>query len=205
MDFVTPNGVRKSGKIHAHMNTQAPVIKHAEPIARTQHWVAAMVVGLNLCPFARAEMVNQRIRYTLEDSADEQTLLQTLERELAFLHAAPRQQTETTLIVCSAALPDFMDMQLFLPHADALLKRMGLRGEIQIASFHPDFVFAGSPADDPAHASNRSPYPTLHLIREDAIARAAASMENPDSIYEANIALLRSMGNAAIAQRMQSS
>ena len=185
------------------MNTQVPVTHSALPLSRTQHWVAEMVVGLNLCPFARAEMVNQRIRYVQEDSQDEEALLQTLERELAFLHAADRSQTETTLIVCTAALPDFMDMQLFLPHGDALLKRLGLRGQIQIASFHPDFVFASSQADDAANASNRSPYPTLHLIREDAIARAAASMDEPDSIYEANIALLRQMGAAAIAQRMQ--
>jgi hypothetical protein len=180
---------------HSHAATPA--------ITRTQHWVAEMVVGLNLCPFARAEMVNQRIRYVLVESADTQDLLQTLEAELQFLQVADRSQTETTLIVCPAALPDFMDMQLFLPHADALLKRLGLRGQMQIASFHPDFVFASSSADDPANASNRSPYPTLHLIREDAIARAAASMQDPDSIYEANIALLRQMGAAAIAQRMQ--
>jgi hypothetical protein len=180
-----------------HSHAATPAITH------TQHWVAEMVVGLNLCPFARAEVVGQRIRYALCESGDDERLLQTLEAELQFLHAADRSQTETTLIVCPAALPDFMDMQLFLPHADALLKRLGLRGQMQIASFHPDFVFASSSADDPANASNRSPYPTLHLIREDAIARAAASMQNPDSIYEANIALLRQMGAAAIAQRMQ--
>jgi hypothetical protein len=184
------------------MSTPAHSLSPDLPLTRTQHWVAEMVVGLNLCPFARAEMVNQRIRYVLVDSPDPQDLLHSLERELIFLQAADRSQTETTLIVCSAALPDFMEMQLFLPHGDALLKRLGLRGQMQIASFHPDFVFASSSADDPANASNRSPYPTLHLIREDAIARAAASMDDPDSIYEANIALLRQMGAAAIAQRM---
>ena len=93
-------------------------------------------------------------------------------------------------------------MQLFLPHADAMLKRLGLRGEIQIAHFHPQFVFASSAADDVGNYSNRSPYPTLHLIREDAIARAGASMDDPDSIYLANIALLQNMGKAAIAQRL---
>lgn len=185
------------------MSTQTRLTETPLALQQTQHWVAEMVVGLNLCPFARAEMLNQRIRYVLLESADSEDLHQTLEAELAYLHAAERSQTETTLIVCSTALADFMEMQLFLPHGDALLKRMGLRGDIQIASFHPDFVFAGSPADDPAHASNRSPYPTLHLIREDAIARAAASMEDPDSIYAANVALLRSMGAAAIAQRMK--
>jgi len=171
-------------------------------IAHTQHWVADMVVGLNLCPFARAELVNQRIRYALCASADDEAVLQNLEAELQLLQATPRAQTETTLIVCPQAWGDFFDMQLFLPHADALLKRLGLRGEIQIAHFHPAFVFAGSADDDVANYSNRSPYPTLHLIREDAIARAAASMDDPDAIYEANIALLQRMGAAAIEQRL---
>ena len=172
-------------------------------IGHTQHWVADMVVGLNLCPFARAELVKNRIRYALCDTADDEIILRCLEAELQFLHTAERSQTETTLIVCPQAWGDFFDMQLFLPHADALLKRLGLRGEIQIAHFHPSFVFAGSEAADIGNYSNRSPYPTLHLIREDAIARAAASMDAPDSIYEANIALLRSMGQAAVQSRLQ--
>ena len=174
----------------------------APALAHTQHWVADMVVGLNLCPFARAEVVHQRIRYALCPAADDEAILQSLEAELQFLQAAPRQQTETTLIVCPQAWDDFLDMQLFLPHADALLKRLGLRGQIQIAHFHPAFVFAGSDADEVANYSNRSPHPTLHLIREDAIARAAASMDDPDAIYQANIALLQGMGKDAIAKRL---
>jgi hypothetical protein len=183
-----------------------PVSMAAPAIAHTQHWVADMVVGLNLCPFARAEMVNKRIRYALCAAPDDEAILQTLEAELLHLQATPRAQTETTLIVCPLSWGDFLDMQLFLPHADALLKRLGLRGEIQIAHFHPRFVFAGSHADDDnadvGNYSNRSPHPTLHLIREDAIARAAASMDDPDSIYEANIALLQSMGKVAIEARL---
>ncbi len=174
----------------------------APALAHTQHWVADMVVGLNLCPFARAEVVHQRIRYALCSAADDEAILQGLEAELQFLQAASRQQTETTLIVCPQAWGDFLDMQLFLPHADALLKRLGLRGQIQIAHFHPAFVFAGSDADEVANYSNRSPHPTLHLIREDAIARAAASMDDPDAIYQANIALLQGMGKDAIAKRL---
>ena len=174
----------------------------APALAHTQHWVADMVVGLNLCPFARAEVVHQRIRYALCPATDDEAILQSLEAELQFLQAAPRQQTETTLIICPQAWGDFLDMQLFLPHADALLKRLGLRGQIQIAHFHPAFVFAGSDADEVANYSNRSPHPTLHLIREDAIARAAASMDDPDVIYQANIALLQGMGKDAIAKRL---
>lgn len=181
---------------HPHTDAAAPAIAH------TQHWVADMVVGLNLCPFARAEMVNQRIRYALCEAPDDEAILQTLQTELLYLQATPRAQTETSLIICPQAWGDFLDMQLFLPHADALLKRLGLRGEIQIAHFHPQFVFAGSAADDVGNYSNRSPYPTLHLIREDAIARAGASMDDPDSIYAANIALLQSMGKATIEQRL---
>ena len=179
-----------------HTDAAAPAIAH------TQHWVADMVVGLNLCPFARAEMVKNRIRYALCPAQDDEGILQVLAAELQFLYAAERQHPETTLSVCPQAWGDFLDMQLFLPHADAMLKRLGLRGEIQIAHFHPQFVFAGSAADDVGNYSNRSPYPTLHLIREDAIARAGASMDDPDSIYLANIALLQNMGKAAIAQRL---
>ena len=166
----------------------------APALAHTQHWVADMVVGLNLCPFARAEVVHQRIRYALCPAADDEAILQSLEAELQFLQAAPRQQTETTLIVCPQAWGDFLDMQLFLPHADAMLKRLGLRGEIQIAHFHPQFVFASSAADDVGNYSNRSPYPTLHLIREDSIAKATAAIADPATIFERNIALLHQMG-----------
>ena len=183
---------------HPDADAAAPALAH------TQHWVADMVVGLNLCPFARAEMVKNRIRYALCPAPDDEDILSALEAELLHLHATPRAQTETTLIVCPQAWGDFFDMQLFLPHADAMLKRLGLRGEIQIAHFHPQFVFASSDAGDVANYSNRSPYPTLHLIREDAVARASASMDEPDSIYAANIALLQSMGQAAIAQRLAS-
>ena len=173
---------------HPDADTAAPALAH------TQHWVADMVVGLNLCPFARAEMVKNRIRYALCPAPDDEGILQTLAAELQFLYAAERQHTETTLIVCPQAWGDFFDMQLFLPHADALLKRLALRGEIQIAHFHPQFVFAGSAADDVGNYSNRSPYPTLHLIREDSIAKATAAIADPATIFERNIALLHQMG-----------
>ena len=184
------------------ISAEVPTSAAASAIAHTQHWVADMVVGLNLCPFARAELVGQRIRYALCAAADDEAVLQMLEAELLHLQATPRTQTETTLLLCPQAWGDFLDMQLFLPHAERLLKRLSLRGEIQIAHFHPHFVFAGSAEEDVANYSNRSPYPTLHLLREDAIARAAASMADPDAIYEANITLLQSMGQAAIEQRL---
>lgn len=188
------------------MSIRATQTIHAESpaeLAETAAWVEHLVVGLNLCPFARAELVHGRIRYALTEAADTEALLHCLEAELQLLQASPRAQLETSLIICPAALPDFADMQLFLPHADALLKRLQLRGEIQIASFHPDFLFSGEAVDDPSHYSNRSPYPTLHLIREDAISRASASMDDPDSIYENNIQLLRQLGLAELESRLK--
>ena len=171
-------------------------------VSQTVAWLQEMVIGLNLCPFARAEHLGKRIRYVVHAGADEAALLQTLEDELLQLQATPPAQVETTLIICPELWPEFLDFHIFQASANSLLKRLGLRGSLQIASFHPRYVFAGCADDELGNFSNRSPHPTLHLIREDAIARAAASMDDPDAIYQANIALLQGMGQDAIAKRL---
>jgi hypothetical protein len=121
-------------------------------------------------------------------------LLRELEGELAHLREADPEVVDTTLIVHPHVLGDFADYNDFLDEADACIDRMGLRGEIQVASFHPDYRFAGEPAHDPAHCTNRSPYPMLHLLREASVERAVAAFPDPDAIVDRNIATMRRLG-----------
>ena len=170
-------------------------------ISQTVAWLQEMVIGLNLCPFARAEHVGKRIRYVVHAGADEAALLQTLENELLHLQATPPAQVETTLIICPELWPEFLDFHIFQASANSLLKRLGLRGSLQIANFHPRYVFAGCADDELGNYSNRSPYPTLHLLREASIARATESMQDTDSIYTNNMRTLEQLGRAEIERR----
>jgi hypothetical protein len=163
-------------------------------IAETRAWVRRAVIGLNLCPFARAVDVKDRMRYIVSDRADPAVILEQMLVEFGQLAATPVEEIETTLLILTAAFADFLDFNDFLEQAERRLRRAGLEGEFQIASFHPAYQFAGTEADDIGNATNRSPWPTLHLLRESSIDRAVASMENPDSIYEANIETMQRLG-----------
>ncbi|GAB3359720.1 DUF1415 domain-containing protein [Lysobacter tyrosinilyticus] len=166
----------------------------SEPIAATRRWLERAVIGLNLCPFAKAVYVKQQVRFVLSDANDPQDLLQQLHDELLWLHEVDPQQTDTTLIVHPQVLTDFLDYNDFLDLADALIDELGLEGEIQIASFHPDYQFAGTSYDDVGNCTNRAPYPTLHLLREASVERAVAAFPDPDAIVERNLATLEQMG-----------
>jgi hypothetical protein len=165
-------------------------------LAHTRAWVERVVIGLNLCPFAKGPQAKGLVRYALFAGSQPMALLEALEQELRLLAAAPADRLETTLLVHPGALQDFADYNDFLDPVDALLGRLGLEGRIQVASFHPQYRFAGTHADDVANATNRSPYPLLHLIREQSIDRAVAAMPQAESIYEANIATMRRLGTA---------
>lgn len=168
----------------------------------TLRWLERAVIGLNLCPFAKGVQVKGQIRTVVSPARDETALLDDLERELRYLVDTPAEQTDTTLIVVPAMLADFDDFLGFLDLADVVLRTHGLSGVLQIASFHPDFVFAdGEDGEDGdiAHCTNRSPYPTLHLIREASLARAVAAFPDAADIYERNIATLRKLGAAGWA------
>ena len=179
------------------MSTDDPAAHAAaDPIAATQAWLERAVIGLNLCPFAKAEHVHGRIRWVLAEARTPQALLATLVDELRALAAADPQAVETTLIVHPQVLADFLDFNDFLGVADAALRALGLDGTLQIASFHPHYRFAGSTADEMANCSNRSPHPTLHLLREASVARAVAAFPDAAAIYERNIATLRALGPA---------
>jgi hypothetical protein len=163
-------------------------------LAETRAWVERAVIGLQLCPFAKAPQVKGQVRYVASHAGDADTLLSDLVEELKLLAAAPADRIETTLLVHPRAFADFDDHNDFLEIAEAALVALDLEGVIQIASFHPHYRFEGSDPDDIANATNRSPYPTLHLLREDSIERALATFADPDSIFEANIATMKRLG-----------
>ena len=165
-------------------------------IEDTRHWLEAAVIGLNLCPFAKAVHGKGQIRWRLSDAREPKALLADLVQELQFLATADAQAVETTLLVHPHVLDDFLDFNDFLDVADAALVDLGLDGTLQIASFHPQYRFADSEPDDITNHSNRSPHPTLHLLRESSIARAVASVPDAADIYERNLETLRGLGHA---------
>ncbi len=168
----------------------------ARALAETRAWVDRAVIGLNLCPFAKAPQVKGQLRYVVSGATEPEALLADLIAELTLLATTDPEVTDTTLLIHPGVLGDFLDFNDFLDLADAALVDMDLDGVIQLASFHPQYQFAGSAADDVDNATNQSPYPTLHLIREVSIERAVAAIPNPASIFDANIATLRRLGPA---------
>jgi len=165
-------------------------------IADTTRWVERAVIGLGLCPFARAPHVQGRLRMRVSHARDTDALLDDLCGELQSLNALTPDECETGLLIHPYVLNDFLDYNDFLDVADAALQTLGLEGVWQVASFHPDYQFADSSADDIANFSNRSPWPTLHLLREASVERAMESMSDTDAIYRNNIATLERLGHA---------
>ncbi|HEX6705975.1 MAG TPA: DUF1415 domain-containing protein [Albitalea sp.] len=170
-----------------------------QAIAETRAWVDRIVIGLNLCPFARAVQAKGQVRYVATEAADADALLQVLADELVALARTPADQVDTTLLVHPRALADFDEYNHFLDAADAAVRALGLEGVLQVASFHPHYRFAGTDADDVTNATNRSPWPTLHLLREDSISRAVAAFPEPEAIYERNMRTLETLGSAGFA------
>lgn len=172
----------------------------AQVIAETTDWIDRVVIGLGLCPFAKAVQTRQLVRYVVTDAKTESELLVALETELRALAATDPAVVDTTLLIHPQALSDFLDYNDFLHDADDKLVELELEGELQIASFHPDYRFADAPADDPANYSNRSPYPMLHLLREASVSRAVAAFPDASQIYERNVATLRALAPDALAR-----
>lgn len=163
-------------------------------IAATRHWLEKAVIGLNLCPFAGAVYAADRIRYVVSGATTAEALLQVLADELQQLAAADERETETTLLIHPQVLGDFLDYNDFLGLADALVADLGLEGVLQVASFHPQYRFADTEPDDITNCTNRSPYPTLHLLRESSVERAVAAHPDTERIYRDNIETLRRLG-----------
>ena len=166
-----------------------------EIVVATRRWLERAVIGLNLCPFAKAVHVKRQIRYAVTAAASADTLLAELEHELDMLRQTDAAQIDTTLLIHPQVMTDFIDYHFFLGEAAALLRRMELDGVLQIASFHPHYQFAGSQSDDIANYTNRSPWPTLHLLREASIGRAVAAFPDAKEIFERNIETLRRLGD----------
>ena len=170
--------------------------EQGDVIAATRHWLEVAVIGLNLCPFAKAVHVKRQIRYVLTQAGSDSELLAVLRDELSLLAKTDANEIDTTLLIHPQALTDFIDYTAFLRQADWLLRKQGLEGILQIASFHPAYEFAGSDPDDIENCSNRSPFPMLHLLREDSIERAVAAFPDAGEIYQRNIETLRGLGHA---------
>jgi len=165
-----------------------------DPIAATRRWLERAVIGLNLCPFAKSVYVKQQVRFVLSEATTVDALLDELATELSLLASTDADTVDTTLLVHPRVLTDFLDYNDFLDRADAAVAALGLEGELQVASFHPQYQFAGTYADEMGNFTNRSPYPTLHLLREASIDRAVAAFPDPDVIVERNIATLEKLG-----------
>ncbi|MNK05212.1 hypothetical protein D3C87_230880 [compost metagenome] len=176
------------------MHTPTPATPHDAIIALTQAWLEKAVIGLNLCPFAKAVYVKQQIRYVVSQATDTDALLTELKTELQFLQDSDPAEIDTTLLILPEVLSDFLDYNDFLDTADEAIEDLELDGEIQIASFHPDYQFAGTKADDIENYTNRSPYPILHLLREASIERAVEAFPEAEEIYEKNMETLRKLG-----------
>ncbi|WP_265919081.1 DUF1415 domain-containing protein [Cupriavidus nantongensis] len=164
-------------------------------IAATRHWLERAVIGLNLCPFAKSVYVKEQVRYVVSPVTEAPDVMDDLERELRLLADADPAQIDTTLLILPHAVADFLDFNDLLYFAERLLASLGLEGTLQIASFHPHYQFAGTEPDDIENYTNRAPYPILHLLREDSIARAAAAFPDAADIYERNQAVMRRLGH----------
>jgi hypothetical protein len=164
-------------------------------LADTRRWIEKAVIGLNLCPFARAVYVKNQVRIVVSHARHLDAFLDELDAELTLLKDTPAEETDTTLLVHPSLFPDFLVFNDFLNVVDDVVAEHGLEGVIQVASFHPLFQFEGVEADDISNATNRSPYPILHLLREDSVERAIASdAGDAEKIVERNIETLRELG-----------
>ena len=166
----------------------------AASIALTVQWLERAVIGLNLCPFAKSVHSKGQIHYAVTRATTTAELLDILKYEINGLQAHESIARDTTLLIAPSAFPDFLDFNDFLPECDRLLRRMKLDGIFQIASFHPQFQFAGTGPDDITNFTNRAPFPILHLLRENSIDRAVEAFPEPDAIFEKNMQTLQGLG-----------
>lgn len=170
------------------------IVDAANIEADIRRWLERAVIGLNLCPFAKAVYAKQQVRIVVSDATTESALRDELAEELLRLRDTPAEAIDTTLLVHPLVLGDFLDYNDFLDVADALVESLDLDGVLQVASFHPDYQFAETEPDDPGNLTNRAPWPVLHLLREASIDRAVEAYPEPDAIIERNIATMQALG-----------
>ena len=165
-------------------------------LTQTRLWLEKAVIGLNLCPFAKAVYVKNQVRLVVSKARHADDLLEELDRELDLLVATPAEQMDTTLLIHPTLFEDFLDFNDFLEVAEGVVDEHGLEGVIQLASFHPQFQFDGTEPDDISNYTNRAPFAILHLLREDSVERAVAAFPEADAIFKTNIATLEKLGHA---------
>jgi uncharacterized protein len=169
---------------------------HEEIIASVKRWLEVAVIGLNLCPFAKAVHVKDQIRFVVSKATTLDTLADDLVRELEGLAESNPEKTDTTLLILPHVLDDFLDFNDFLEVADGIVEELELDGILQVAPFHPQFQFEGTEPDDITNYTNRSPFPILHLLREDSVTRAVEAFPDEMHIAENNMETLRKLGHA---------
>ncbi len=172
-------------------------------IAATRRWIESVVIGLNLCPFARRVFAGELIRYVVTPATRPDALRADLGAELTALASAPREAIETTILIHPNALADFLDYNDFLASADRLIDELGLRGVIQLAGFHPEYRFAGTKPDAVENYTNRSPFPMLHLLREESVTEVNRDPQVMAGIPERNIATMRALGRARVSELLK--
>lgn len=170
-------------------------VSQEEAIADTKLWIERAVIGLNLCPFAKAAHVKNQIRYVVSDAQTVEELMQDVLSEFEELAEASPTEIDTTMLIHPYVLNDFLDYNDFLEVVDAALEEVDLDGELQVASMHPQFQFAETEVDDISNYTNRSPYPTLHLLREDSIDAAVEAFPEAEMIFEKNIETMNKLGH----------
>jgi hypothetical protein len=166
----------------------------ATVLEETRAWLSQIVIGLELCPFAKPVHVKGQIRYQVSLAESPEALLQDLLAELSLLSEADPEAIDTTLLIHPRVLGDFLDYNDFLSVTEVTLEQLELDGVLQIASFHPDYRYAGNQTDDPANCVTRSPYPMLHLLRESSVDRAVAVFPDASAIVNKNVTTLRALG-----------
>jgi len=174
----------------------------AEVERKTLGWVKDFVVGLNLCPFARPLLASKALRVTVCEANDDEGVAKALLDEVELIQKTSESEVATTLVVFPNALEKFDDYLAFLMGAEGLLDEMDLAGVLQLASFHPDYQFAGEPIEAASHFTNRAPFPMIHLLREDMVTRALETYPNPEQIPERNIQKLEDLGRKRLQQML---
>lgn len=174
--------------------TSPATIDAIQAEADMRRWLERAVIGLNLCPFAKAVHAKAQIRYAVYLPGDDAALIDMLLAEADELAALDASVRDTTLLIAPNTLADFLDFNDFTARAERRLARAGFDGVFQLASFHPRFQFAGTDAEDIGNATNRAPYPTLHLLREDSVSRAVEAFPEAEAIFERNIETLEALG-----------
>lgn len=182
------------------MDDTDPTGLEAAVVQDMQHWLERAVIGLNLCPFAKAVSTRGQIHYVVSPATEPDQAEAALRQELQALAGIDAAVRDTTLLMLPQCLSSFLEFNDFLDRADRCLRDLDLEGVLQVASFHPQFQFAGTAADDIGNFTNRAPYPTLHLLREASVDRAVAAFPQAESIYERNIERLRSLGHSGWEQ-----